>query len=132
MSHVSTGASDDDEIRTSATSLLSSSNTGRLSSNGIQHGHLNFRPTNARGLAGIANKNTISKDNTTSDEMREANLLTNIGKKICNTRQQAKKLKTGNSEWRNRGRKVRKGLSLPRSDSSIEDLDEDLAKLDAN
>lgn len=126
-SPVSTRASND-ESRTSATSLLSTSDAGRLSRGGISRGCLSFRPPNTRGLADIANKNTISKDNTTGDEVREAELLTNMGKKICNKRQRAKELKAGDGEWRNRGRRVRRGLGSPRS-PSIEAL---VAQLDAN
>ncbi|KAG6354987.1 hypothetical protein INS49_004068 [Diaporthe citri] len=119
---VSTRASSHNESRTPATSLLSTTDAGRPASGRISRGRLSFRPSNASGLADLANKNTISRDNTTGDEEREAKLLAKMGKKICNTSQQATKSEAGHGEWRNRGSRVRRGLS--------EALDEDLAQLE--
>lgn len=130
----------DDEIRTPITSLFSTSNAGNVgnggqparlatsSSGGIRPGRLSFRPSNANSLSNLANKNTISKDNTTGDEVREAEILANMGKKICNTLQQVKKAEAGDGGWRNRDRRVRKGLNPPHSDPVIKDL----ANPDAN
>lgn len=103
------------EGRTSKTSQFSTSDTSGLrrlvrparlatsSSGSIRPSRLSFRASNASRLADLANKNTISKDNTTGDEEREAKLLANMGKKICNTRQQARKFEAGQGERRNRG-----------------------------
>ncbi|KAK7697422.1 hypothetical protein SLS64_013560 [Diaporthe eres] len=116
--------------------LLSTSNAGDLSNagqparlatsrrGGIRPGGRSFRPSNASSLADLANKNTISKDNTTGDEEREARLLANMGKKICNTSQQAKRFEASHGEWRKRRRRAPKGLN--------EALDKDLTQPDAN
>lgn len=113
-----TSASSDVESRTSKPSLLSTPDAGNLgnggqraqlttsSSGSIRHGRISSQSSNTRRLADLANRNTISKDNTTGDEVREAEILNNMGKKIGNTRQQAKELGPGDGKWRNRGRRM--------------------------
>ncbi|KAI7774026.1 hypothetical protein LA080_009449 [Diaporthe eres] len=82
-----------DTSRTLATSLLSQSSSGRSASHGgLSRGHQLFRPMKARRLAGVANRGTISKDNTIGDEARTADILANGGKKICKMPQSMKKL----------------------------------------
>ncbi|KAG6354988.1 hypothetical protein INS49_004069 [Diaporthe citri] len=79
-----------DTSRTLATSLHSQSNSGLSASHGgLGRGRQFFcslRP------AGVANRGTISKDNTIGDEARTADILANMGKKICRTPQSTKKL----------------------------------------
>lgn len=73
-----------DTSRTLATSLLSHSNSGMSASHGgLSRGRQFLRPMKARRLAGVANRDTISKDNTIGDEARTADILANMGKKIC-------------------------------------------------
>lgn len=82
-----------DTSRTLATSLLSQSSSGRSASHGgLSRGRQLFRPMKARRLAGVANRGTISKDNTIGDEARTADILANGGKKICKMPQSMKKL----------------------------------------
>lgn len=66
----------------SATSRSSSAaNYSRLKLNGGLSLHL----SNVRGLAGVANKDTISRDSIPDGEVRTANLIAHLGSKICRT-----------------------------------------------
>lgn len=77
-----------DTSKTLATSLLSQSNSGMSASHGgLSRGRQFLHPLKARRLAGVANRDTISKDNTIGDEARTADILANRGKKICKTPQ---------------------------------------------
>lgn len=115
----STGASLHDESRTSKTSRHSTPVASDLGSGGrpqrpttsnrggFSRSRLPLRPRNGGSLADVVNNNTISKDNTNGDEVRTAELLANMGKKIYTTRQQAKKLQAGGGEWRNKPRSMK-------------------------
>lgn len=121
----STGASLHDESSTLKTSrpttpdvsdLRSGSRPQRLTTSnrgGFSRSRLPSRPRNGRCLADVANKNTISKDNTNGDEVRTAELLANMGKKTYSILQQAKKLQAGGGEWRNKGRTMTRGPNPP-------------------
>lgn len=98
-----------DKSRTSAMSPRSPSDSGMSARlGGVSRGRQSFRPLNARRLAGVANRDTISKDNTNGEEAREEELLANMYWKICKTPQQAVKLPAGNGERWNRDSIVRR------------------------
>lgn len=65
---------------TSATSRSSSATDySRLKLNG----RLSLHSSNVRGLAGVANKDTISRDSTPDGEVRTANLIAHLGSNVC-------------------------------------------------
>lgn len=79
-----------DTSRTQETSLLSPSDSGLSAIHGgVSRGRQSFPSPNARRLAGVANRDTISKDNTSGEEAREEQVFANMCRKICRTPQQA-------------------------------------------
>lgn len=127
----STGPSLHDESSTSKTSRPTTPDSSDLRSGGqpqrptttsrggFSRSRLPFRPRNGRCLDDVANKKTISKDNTNGDEARTAELLANRGKKTFSTLQQAKKPQAGGGEWRNKSR-MNRGPNPPLPNPSTE------------